>query len=82
MDVNYAKLSYQWHQHYLRYCKRVENQSPKLICQECGGMGGEVEPVLDYGIGPWITCGWCEGTGLLTPHRRGQWLRLRKEEKR
>jgi hypothetical protein len=28
------------------------------------------------------TCGYCEGTGVVTPAIRGEWLRHRKEEKR
>lgn len=78
--VNYDKLSYMWHASYLRWAKRVEKS--KLICQDCGGMGGWTEPVLDFGEGPWMTCGWCQGTGKLDAWHRGAWLRCKKEEKR
>ena len=79
--VNYAKLQYRYWQHFERYRRRVEAMQPKLICQECGGSGGGVEPVLDDGTGPFEACGLCEGTGYLTPHRRGLWLRWKREEK-
>lgn len=54
----------------------------KLICQECGGAGGETEPILDDGSGPWFECGWCKGTGFITPKLRGLWLRMKKKEKK
>lgn len=34
-------------------------------CRVCGGAGGEVEPVLDDGSGPWYPCGFCEGHGRI-----------------
>ena len=52
-----------------------------LICQECGGSGGEVIPICDDGTGPFEECGFCEGTGLMTPHLRGFWLRWKKQNK-
>lgn len=76
--MNYAKLNSDLARHHQRFKRRVEQAG--LLCQECGGSGGEVEPVLDYGEGPWIECGWCEGTGYVTPWLRGQWLKMRREE--
>lgn len=75
----YAKIHSDWRRHHLRFAARVERQ--KLVCQECGGSGGEVEPVLDYGQGPFVECGWCEGTGYVTPWLRGRWLRCKREER-
>jgi hypothetical protein len=77
--VDYAKLDWKRHQHHIRFRRLVESQVPKLLCQECGGAGGYVEPVLDYGQGPFEQCGWCEGTGYLTPWLRGQWLKLTRQ---
>ena len=77
--VDYAKLHYYYQQHFERYKRRVDNS--KLLCQECGGAGGFTEPVLDDGTGPWEACGWCEGTGRLTPYLRGLWLHYKKLEK-
>jgi hypothetical protein len=65
--------------HIERY-KRFVSQY-KLICQECGGNGGWKEIILDDGTGPWYDCGWCQGTGLVTPYARGIWLRLKKQDK-
>ncbi len=76
----YAKKSSDWWRHHQRFKLRV--QKTKLTCQECGGAGGEIEPVTDYGQGPFIDCGWCEGTGLMTPWLRGQWLKCKREERR
>lgn len=78
MDVNYVKFDHDYHRHHQRFKRRVESQKHKLPCQECRGRGGYIEPVLDYGEGPFFICGWCEGTGLLTPWLRGRWLALRK----
>jgi hypothetical protein len=79
-DVDYARLDYEMGEHRRRWAARVEAEG--LTCQECGGYGGEVDPVLDYGQGPWIECGWCEGTGKVTRHRRGMWLRCMKDKRR
>lgn len=35
----------------------------KMECPECHGSGGHIESVLDYGGGPFIDCGFCEGLG-------------------
>lgn len=54
----------------------------RLGCQECGGAGSYIEPVLDYGEGPSYTCGWCEGKGHMTPEQRGLWLACKRQDKR
>ena len=71
---DYAKLEWRYAHHHKRWESRVESRQPSLACQECGGRGGEIEPVLDYGQGPWIECDWCEGTGLVDNWRRAAWL--------
>ena len=82
MRVDYAKLDYRRRAHHERYKRRVDAMPKKLVCQDCGGDGGEVEPVLDYGEGPWMPCGWCEGTGYVTPYTRMLWLQWKRQEKR
>ena len=74
--VNYAKLRWRWHSQAERFKRRVATS--KLLCQECRGAGGWTEPVLDDGSGPWEQCGWCWGTGKVTPWLRGQWLRCQR----
>lgn len=81
MTPNYAKLDEQRRRHHNRYVRFVESMPRKLICQECSGRGGEVEPVLEDGSGPYYECGFCEGTGFVTPHIRGLWLKWKKEER-
>ena len=81
MTPNYAKLDEQRRRHYKRYVRFIEAMPKKLSCQECHGYGGETEVVLDDGTGPYYECGWCEGTGFVTPHVRGQWLKYKKEER-
>jgi hypothetical protein len=61
--------------HHVRLKRFIEAMQHKLVCQDCGGAGGWIEPVLDYGQGPWFECGWCEGIGYVTPWVRGLWLR-------
>lgn len=78
----YARLSYRRQAHHARYKRRVEGMARQLLCQECRGAGGETDVILDDGTGPWEECGFCEGTGLVTPHMRGLWLRWRLEQKR
>ena len=78
--VDYAKLSFDFQRHHERFCKFVEKR--KLTCMECGGAGGSQEVILDDGTGPWDSCGYCEGTGYMSPHMRGQWLKWKREEKR
>ena len=74
----YAMNSWHLLEHYKRYKLYIQKANPKLICQACGGAGGEEEPVLDTGEGPWLDCGWCEGTGYVTRWTRGAWLKYRK----
>lgn len=76
MRTYYARLYHKARRHHARWKRRVESRKPPLVCQECGGAGGETEYVTDDG-GPWMECGWCEGTGLVDNHRRGEWLRWR-----
>jgi len=76
--VNYRRLWFEWYRHHARFVKFVE--SKKLTCQECGGAGGERDVILDDGTGPWEQCGFCEGTGFVTPHIRGLWLRWKRQE--
>jgi hypothetical protein len=71
-SFDYVRYAYQTHAHHVRYARYVEAHG--LICQECGGRGGHIEPVLDWGQGPWEPCGWCEGTGKTTRWLRGLWL--------
>ena len=75
-DIDYGRLDYNYCSYLTRWDRRVKQFG--LICQECGGLGGETEPVVDFGQGPWVVCGWCDGTGKLDPWRRGLWLRLHK----
>lgn len=74
---NYARMDYHRAEHHKRFVVYIEKHG--LLCQECGGAGGEIEPILDYGQGPFIPCGWCEGTGKVTRWDRGLWLRTRRE---
>ena len=76
--TDYAKIRWLRQQHHRRFRSRVENQLPRLVCQECGGSGGHIEVLFD-GQGPFEQCGLCEGTGLLTPWLRGLWLRWKRE---
>jgi len=77
--MNYTRFDWYRTAHHKRFEKRVEKS--KLVCQECRGSGGYIEPVLDYGEGPSISCGLCEGTGKLTPYLRGLWLKWKREER-
>lgn len=80
--VDYAKLWYYRRQHTSRLERYVRSLVKPLRCQECGGRGGWIEPVLEDGSGPYETCVFCEGIGLITPRMRGIWLRLQREAKR
>ena len=81
METDYAKIGYQWTAHHQRWRARVEQRKPQLVCQECHGAGGETEPVLDDGSGPFIQCGWCEGIGLVDGSRRAEWLNSKRHTK-
>lgn len=78
----YAMLHYKSNQSWERYRRYVHSMPKPLICQDCGGAGGEKEVILDDGTGPWYECGWCRGTGYVTPWDRGMWLTYKKMEKR
>jgi hypothetical protein len=80
--VDYARLDYEMRRHVERYRRRVLSMARKLLCQECGGSGGYRELVNYYIGGPWYDCGWCEGTGYLTPWLRGRWLWMKRSEKK
>jgi len=82
IEVDRARRDYEHRQHHSRFRRFVKSRRPLLVCQDCGGFGGEIVPVLDDGSGPFEECGWCEGTRYVTPYLRGMWLRLQKEEKR
>ena len=77
MSGTTAQLNYRYRDHVKRYRRRAT-----LVCQDCGGKGGYKEIVCDDGTGPWYDCGWCHGSGYVTPFDRGLWLRLKKQERR
>lgn len=78
--VDYKRLNHYWQRHHVRFERFVEGR--KLTCMDCRGKGGETQPVLEDGSGPWESCGWCEGTGYMTPQARGLWLGYKKEDKK
>ena len=78
--VDYQRLSYYARQHHARFKSYVEVHG--VTCQACGGYGGEVEPILDDGTGPWHECGYCEGVGMTTRRIRGLWLTHQRQAKR
>ena len=77
--TDYARLDYRNRQHRARFKRRVEADG--LPCQDCGGAGGYTETIDPWLGGPWVPCGWCEGTGLVTRWLRGLYLRVMKAEK-
>jgi hypothetical protein len=79
-EYDYRRMAYYWRQSHERYQRYVEAHG--LLCQECHGMGGETDVILDDGTGPWEPCGWCQGTGKVTRWVRGMWLRERQRLKR
>ena len=79
-SIDYKRMDYYWAKHHERYKNRVSNGN--LTCQECRGDGGWKETILDDGSGPWFGCGYCEGTGRITPWLRGMWLKFKRQEKR
>ena len=78
--MDYAKLDWKRRQHYTRWKLRALAMRPRLVCQECRGVGGETDPILDDGSGPFYSCGYCEGTGYVDAFRRGQWLAWKRLE--
>ncbi len=38
-------------------------------CPMCHGSGGEIEPILDFGQGPWHDCGFCKGKGTMKQNK-------------
>ena len=74
---DYARIAWKLRHNHFRYKKYVEQNG--FPCQDCGGVGGETIPILDFGQGPWEECGWCQGTGLVTRWIRGQWLCWKKK---
>ncbi|MBD3354296.1 MAG: hypothetical protein GF364_22630 [Candidatus Lokiarchaeota archaeon] len=56
----------------------MESRRPQLLCQECGGSGEHYDYVPGDPCGIPFVCGWCEGTGLVTPYIRGQWLKYKR----
>ena len=75
--TDYARINYVYRQHHRRFVAHVERHG--LLCQECGGRGSEY--YTSYGEPP-EPCGWCETTGKVTRWLRGQWLHMRRAEKR
>lgn len=73
----------EWHyqaRHHDRFKARVEREG--LTCQDCRGAGGYEETISWELGGPWMTCGWCEGTGKVTRWLRGFWLKCKRDDKR
>lgn len=68
--------------HHARFERFVLKRHPRLSCQECHGEGGWTDVIDPELGGPYYECGYCEGTGYVTPHLRGEWLRYKREEAR
>lgn len=82
-DFYSAQNRYREREHHRRYQQRIEAMARKLVCQACRGAGEFQEDILDGGGGgPRYHCGWCEGTGYVTPWTRGLWLRTQRHLKR
>jgi hypothetical protein len=75
-----TKEFYYYKRHHDRHREYVEKNG--LPCQDCHGLGGEYEIISNELGGPWVSCGWCEGTGKVTKRTRGLWLRMKKGEKK
>jgi len=73
---DYARMVWVYRQHHERFRRYVKTNG--LLCQACGGMG-EFDSHCWYE--PPEPCGWCETTGKVTRHLRGEWLRMMREEK-
>lgn len=80
VGVDYPRVRYERGRRHERYRRFVEGMEWKLVCQECRGSGGDHPNYLSYDPGE--QCGFCEGTGLVTPWLRGLWLGWKREEKR
>ena len=80
--VDFTREAYYWNQHHKRFTKYVTSLPKLLFCQECHGEGGWIE-ITDSEIGgPWYDCGFCEGTGYVSPWIRGLWLTFKRLEKK
>jgi len=44
-----------------------------MKCPACKGYGGELDPILDDGSGPWYECGFCKGEGEINLFQRIHW---------
>lgn len=44
-----------------------------FACPSCNGEGGHTEPVLDYGIGPYEPCPFCDEKGTISLWKRLLW---------
>lgn len=53
----------------------------KLLCQECCGHGEVLEEII-LGHRRYAQCGWCQGSGYVSPTIRGVWLREQREIKK
>jgi hypothetical protein len=81
--ADYVKLAEKYRRHHERYKAFINSMPRKLVCQECAGAGSFHEVVIDEtGEGPDYECGFCEGTGYVTPWMRGQWLQWKLNEAR
>ena len=79
-ELNWVRYDAEWQRHHERYAAHVEAHG--LLCQDCGGAGDVLDDVIDGYYRIYSSCGWCEGTGRITRHVRGLWLRMKREEKR
>jgi hypothetical protein len=50
----------------------------KFPCPVCKGKGGEIEPVLDDGSGPYYSCGFCNDECFITVDSELHWI-LRRD---
>ena len=86
---DYNRLDYYSRCHRERRKRFVQSMLHPLHCMECGGSGKELVDSIDFGDDSvsiiqsiYDDCGWCNGIGLMTPHERGMWLTMKREEKR
>ena len=81
LDNFYARYDFYQKHRLQRWKNRVLNRVPKLLCQDCGGVGLYHEAIEGlWEPGPSYTCGWCRGIGYVDAWTRGVWLRIRKAE--